>query len=264
MDGLTNKTAKAIEGLIKAKFNNISLKILGIIPNINKEKNLVFTTSRSNLISLFLQALGSRDPNKVEENTLKVLLRVASGYIDGLRDRTSSKILNDIDAYFRSLSNKDEDPSISKINQIVEKEMDKAGKHLNLIANSESNKALNTGTALQISRMAEERGEEDPVVFFVVHRDERNHPDTLRLHLLPDGITPRVWKLSELGSEYHKTGDSKPKIQGTHPFCRCKLTYLSPGFSFNEKGLVIFKSLDWDEFKYQRDNFEMPKDKTKK
>ena len=39
--------------------------------------------------------------------------------------------------------------------------------------------------------------------------------------MLPDGITPRVWKMSEMGSGYHKKGDSSPKIGGLHPRCRC-------------------------------------------
>lgn len=258
MEGLTDKAAKAIEKLIKAKFNAISLKILGFIPQIGKEKNVVFTTSRSNLISLFLQALGSRDPNKLEEETLKVLLRIASGYIDGLRDRTSSRIINDVDTYVRSASMKQNSVSMSKINEIVNGEMDKAQKHLKLIANAESNKALNTGTALQISKMAEEKGEEDPTVFFVVTIDDVTGPEEFVLHLLPDRKTPRVWKLSEIESGYHKVGDKEPKFAGLHPNCRCKLTYLAPGWGFKD-GKVAFIGLEHDEYESQRGQYGLPR-----
>jgi len=259
MKGLSAKAAQALEKLVENKFNLISLSFLGIVPKVTREKKILFTTSRNNITSLFLQALSSRNPNKSEEDSLKVMLRVASGYIDALRDRTKSKIVNSVDGYIKNQNNKKESIKIKDVKKIMEDEMVKAKHHLKIIAVNESNKAVNTGTALQISKVAESQGIEDPTVFFIVTVDDVTGPEEFVLHLLKDRKTPRVWKLSEIGSEYHKKGDSNPKLSGLHVNCRCKLTYLAPGFGFDESGLVKFKGLDYNEFENQRKELGKPR-----
>lgn len=260
MKGLSLKAFDAIEQMIKNRFDSISMQFLGMIPKKAKEKMITFsTTSEPNMISLFLQALGTKNPNKAEEDTLKTMLRVSNGYLDALRDRTAAKIMHEIESQMTNASLRNEKASAKKIDKIINKEMGRAGSHLKLIVNSESNKAANTGTALQISKLSQEKGEDDPTVFFIVTIDDVTGPEEFVLHLLPDRVTPRLWKLSELGAEYHKVGDPNPKLPGLHPNCRCKLTYLAKGYGFNEKGKVKFVGLDHDEFKRQREIHGLPR-----
>jgi hypothetical protein len=68
---------------------------------------------------------------------------------------------------------------------------------------------------------------------------------------MPDKITPRVWKLSEIKFSYHKKGESNPSISGLHPHCRCSLTFLSPNFGFRD-GQVSFMGLGHNEYLKQR------------
>lgn len=216
MKGLNLKAVKALESLINSKFDKISLDFLGLIPKVSREKKIIFTTNRNSLTSLFLQALGTRDLNKTEESSLKVLLRIANGYVEALKERTTANILHRIDGY---LKDNKYNPKSNKIYKIYEEEMDKSKKHFKMIASTESNKAKNVGTALQITRVAESEGIDDPTVFFIVTKDEVTCDECKKLHLLDDNITPRVWKLSELGHEYHKKGDWNSKVQGLHPNC---------------------------------------------
>lgn len=245
--------------MVSERFDKISLDFLGLVPKINKNKKIIFSTQKNSLISLFLQALGTRDPNKEEEDTLKVLLRIANGYVDALKERTQARITNNINSYVMDQNSKGKPISLGKTKNIFREEMDKAGKHFKLIANSESNKAANVGTALQISKVGESNGEEDPTVFFIVTVDDVTGPEEFVLHLLPDRKTPRLWKLSEIGSTYHKKGEPNPKLSGLHPNCRCKITYLAKGFGFDEDGKVTWKGLDWDEFAYQREKYGKPR-----
>ena len=92
MKGLSVNALQVIEDLIDGRFNSISLKFLGIVPKLTREKKIIFSTNKSSLTSLFLQALGSRDPNKNEEDSLKVILRMANGYIDALKSKTKNKV----------------------------------------------------------------------------------------------------------------------------------------------------------------------------
>lgn len=259
MKGLSGEAVEAIQKLIGDRFDIISMQFLGLIPKITKTKRIVFSTSKNSLTSLFLQALGTRDPNQDEENTLKTILRIANGYIEALKERTQARAIQNINAYVLDQNSKREDVKGDKIKDIFNTELDKAGKHFKLIANTESNKATNTGTALQISKVGTSNGEDDPTIFFVVTIDDRTGPEEFILHLLPDKKTPRVWKLSEVGHEYHKKGDTNPKFPGLHPSCRCKITYLAKGFGFDEAGRVIYKNKDWDEFKFQREKYGKPR-----
>jgi hypothetical protein len=258
MKGLTEKGVRSIENLVKQQFNSFSLKFLGLIPEQSKQKSIIFKTSQNSILSLFLKALKTKNPNELEERSLKVLLRIASGYLDALKERTSARVVQDVNAYITNTSLKSETVSIKQVNKIISDEMSKAGKHLKLIANAESQKAVNTGTALQILKMARDIGEEDPSVFFVVTDDQVTGFYEYILHTLPDKKTPRVWKLSEIQTGYYKNGDQYPSLCGLHVNCRCKLTYLAKGFGFDESGYVKYKGKNHDEFKAQRDKYGIP------
>lgn len=259
MKGLSAEAVEAIEKMVGDKFDSIGMQFLGLIPKVTKTKRIIFSTAKNSLTSLFLQSLGTRNPNKEEEDTLKVILRIANGYINALKERTQARTVQNINSYILDQNSKREPVNPDKIKEIFTDEMDKAGKHFKLIANSESNKTTNIGTALQISKVGEANGEDDPTVFFIVTIDDVTGPEEFVLHLLPDRKTPRVWKLSEIGNEYHKKGDPNPKFPGLHPNCRCKLTYLAKGFGFDDNGKVVYKGADWDELVHQREKYGLPR-----
>ena len=255
MKGLSLRAVEAIEKLIEDTFGSLALDFLGIVPKLTKEKKIVFSTSKNSLTSIFLNSLETTDPTKSEEETLKVLLRVADSYVSALENRTKSRVIGSLDSYIKNQNSKGLDISYELMRDMVNKEMGQAKKHFSMIANTESNKASNVGTALQISKF----GEEDPTVFFNVVIDDVTGSEEFKLHLLPDRVTPRVWKLSEIGSEYHKRGDSNPKFPGLHPHCRCKLTYLAKGWGFSEAGKIKYIEPDHDEFSSQRKKYGLPR-----
>ena len=259
MKGLSLKAFSAIERIIKDRFDRISMQFLGILPQKDKTKTITFNTTQDSLLSLFLKALGSEKPNKVEEQTLKTLTRVASGYLDALRDRSAARIMHDIDSHVTTQSLRKEPVSIKTIDQVINKEMDKAGKNLKMIVSAETNKAANTGLALQIAQKAEDVKDEDPTVFFHVTVDDVTGPEEFVLHLLLDRKTPRLWKLSEIGAEYHKVGDPNPKLPGLHPNCRCRLAYLPKDYGFDDRGHIKFIALGHDEFIHQREKHPKPR-----
>lgn len=259
MKGLTLKAAQTIERIVKSKFDSISMALLGLIPKKTKEKKIVFAaTDGESLISLFLKALDSKDPNSLEEKTLKIMLSIAGGYIDSLRDKTAAKIVSEVNSYVQNQNSKTIPTKPEDISKIINKEVDKAKNHLQLIAGAESNKAINTGTALKIDKFSKEKGEDDPTVFFIVTQDDVTGFYEYVLHLLPDRKTPRLWKLSEVSAGYYKPGDQYPCLAGLHPNCRCKLTYLAKGYGFDASGRVKFISPDHDEFEVQRKEHGLP------
>ena len=120
------------------------------------------------------------------------------------------------------------------------------------IVETEATHTRNVGVLEGISRVNAAAGIEDAHIFFVVVRDSDLCSECKRLHLMEDGKTPRLYRLSEVGAGYHKKGQDDPKIGGLHPNCRCSITTLMPGYGFNSAGLVVYKSRGWDELKHQR------------
>ncbi|HLD91659.1 MAG TPA: hypothetical protein VI911_11730 [Patescibacteria group bacterium] len=255
MKGLTLKSIEALEKLVDERFDPITLEFLGLIPKISREKKIIFSTSKNSLTSLFLQSLGTKDPNKSEEDTLKSLLRIANGYIESLKQKTKAKVTNRIDGYIRDKTTKDKKIDAQTIHGMFNEEIDSAKNHFKLIANCESSKAANMGTALQIAKVGASQGIDDPVVFYIVSNDERTCSECKRVYLLPDGVTPRTWRLSELSHGYHKKGDPTPSISGNHPNERCAMAFLAPNWGFNEGGYVAYKGKGWDELKNQREKY---------
>jgi len=260
--GLTLNAIKAVEKMIDNKFDSIALNFLGIIPNQVKSKKITFTIKNDSLVSLFARSLGSVEPTKEENDLLKVILNIANGYIESLKERTKARIVNDVDAYIKDQKGKD--ISLKDIREIMSTEMGKAKNHFKMIANNESNKCINYGMAMRISKMAERSGQEDPTIFFRVTIDDVTGPEEFVLHLLPDKITPRVWKLSEVKNGYHKRGDPNPNYSGLHVNCRCKISYLAPDFGFDKNGKVTFKGIGYDEFESQRAEYGLPRDTKEK
>jgi hypothetical protein len=258
MKGLPESVLDKIIRIISSQFDDISMSLLGLKPRI-KGKKITFAATDGSLTDLYLRALGSKNPTKDEEQVLKTILRVSSGYVEALKERTQSKVIEAVNSHVQNQQLKNLAIQPSVVRKLITSEMDKAKTHLNLIANAESNKAVNTGTAMQILKVAESNGDKDPTVYFVVTIDDVTGKEEFVLHLLPDRITPRVWKLSEIGTEYHKVGDANPKLPGLHPNCRCKLVYLPAGFGFTDAGRIKWMGPDHDEFEDQREKFGKPR-----
>ena len=258
MKGLSLKTIEQIQNLIGTHFDEFAIKFLGIIPKLNRSKKIVFTSSRNSVTSLFLQALGNRKPDQKEEEVLKILVKTSNSYIDALKYKTQATVLHKVSAYSQGQILKNKSISFRTVGNIVKEELERSGTNMKMIVNAESHKSVNVGTALQIAKVAESNGIEDPTVFFIIVSDDKTGPYEYILHTLPDRVTPRLWKLSEIQTGYYKNGDQYPSISGLHVFCRCKISYLATGMGFNEQGKVTWKGSGHDEFKVQREKYGLP------
>jgi hypothetical protein len=125
---------------------------------------------------------------------------------------------------------------------------------LKTLTTTEAVNASNVGIHDAIGRVGASLGNPDPVVYYICVHDAHLCVECKRLHLMDDLKTPRLWYMSELGSGYHKKGDTSPKVGGLHPCCRCALTHLLPGYGFDSSGHIEFKSLGHEEIKAQRES----------
>lgn len=253
MLGLSGRVKEALNNVVEDLFDNIALQLIGEIPKLKNKKRLVISSQNNfGLPHLFVQAMGNKVPNPLEQDFLKGLLESAHGYVESLKNKTKSNIAERIDGLAREAQLKKQKMSENEVQAVIQEEIGKAKSHMVAITESESTKLRNLGTMMSIARMASDIGDSDPTVFFVVIKDASTCKECIRLHLMPDMTTPRLWKFSQLKQGYHKRGEESASAFGLHPHCRCTLTYLSKGFGFDEDGKVTFKKEGHDAFSKQK------------
>lgn len=250
---MSSRAKESLTQVVENLFDNIALSFLGNIPKLRNKKFLAIT-SESNfaLPHLFVQAMRNRTPNSLEADVLKSLLDSAHGYVESLKNKTASNIVERIDGLTREAHLRKEKLKEEDVQAAIDEELGKAKSHMSGIVESESTKFRNLGSMMDITRVSADIGDFDPTVFFVMIKDQSTCKECIRLHLMPDGSTPRLWKLSELKQGYHKRGENNASAFGLHPHCRCTLTYLVKGFSFDEFGRLKYRSQNHDAYLAQK------------
>ena len=251
MYGISSGGKEAIAIAVEKMFDSLAYKLLGNIPKLREKSPFFGTTPILSLAHIFIEALGGTEPNQLEKDVLKGILNSSYGYIESLKNKTSSTITEAVDGLVKESKLKNVEINAADVADIIALEMTKAKSHMKLIAEAETTKTRNTGHLLDITSKAQDVGDMDPTCFFIVVRDKLLCLTCKKLHMLEDGITPRVWKMSELGMQWHKRDENFPSALGEHPHCRCTLSQLPKGWGF-KNGFVSFISLDWDEWKSQR------------
>lgn len=253
MIGISGTGKENIGKIVDDLFDNIALQLIGEIPRLkNKKLAIISMDQHFGLAHLFVKAMQDKAPNAIEQDLLRGLLKSTDGYIEALKNKTRSNITEAIDGLAREARLGKVKVDEAKFSAILKEEMTKARAHMTAIVESEATKLRNLGTLMNISRMATSVGDSDPTVFFVVVKDTITCKECIRLHLMPDEVTPRLWKFSELKQGYHKRNENQPSAFGLHPHCRCTLVYLSKGFAFDENGRTTYESDGYDAYASQR------------
>jgi len=241
MYGISSSGKESISSHIDKMFDILAYKLLGRIPKLQNKPHLFDIFGGITLASIFVQALNNRDPNQFERDALRSILTSSHGYIESLKNKTSSNVVEGIDALVKEAKAKGTHVTKEQVNEIFSAEMTKAKGHMKLIAEAETTKTRNVGHTMEIASKAKDMGVSDPNVFFVIVRDGQVCSECVRLHMMPDGVTPKVYKMSELSMGWHKRGDDRPSACGEHPHCRCVYDGNSPVIT--ERGTIPLKKV---------------------
>jgi hypothetical protein len=251
---LTRGAIKLIYSSVDALFDKIKARFLG--PDFLKRfgDKEIYVGYRPGDTLQELYADSAREERAVPHlETIESLAQIASGYLDATNAKTKAKVVATVD---RAIRDAERDGMDTDFETLLATELSNvfgaARNDVLKILDTESTHARNLGTMEGISKVNASLGIDDPVVYFVVVRDDSICGECVRLHTLGDEhMTPRVWKMSEVGAGYHHRGDPNPKIGGLHPHCRCSMATLTPGYGF-KNGLISFSSFGHDEYARQR------------
>lgn len=236
IDLLFDKISKRLLGRTTDK--TIAIKVGGYVPELT--------------LPALLTAAAQEERTKPSSETVNSLVEIAQGYINAQKETAKSRVVKEVDSWLQEASKKKIKTDLSTVLEgRLSEVFGKVEASVKKIVDTEATTARNIGTLEGITKIAAGSGSDDPVVIFIVVRDNSLCSECKRLHLLPDGITPRAWLLSEVAHSYHQKVDDFPSIGGEHPNCRCSLAYLGRGYGF-VNGKIAYIGPDHDELKRQR------------
>lgn len=184
------------------------------------------------------------------DDTYQKLARIAGSYLDATKEKTKAQVLKTIEDFFAQ-ENFSHGNIDKKLVQELENVMVQAQSSVERIVSTELNSAKNVGTLEGIDELSAAIGEKDPTVAFIGPIDDDTCDECKRIYLLSDGLTPKVYKKSELNPGYHKKGNSRPSMLGAHPRCRHSMVLVPKGYGF-KNGRIDYISLEHDEWDSQK------------
>lgn len=241
---LSRAATKLIETKVDEVFDRLKARALG--PHL-VDKQIVISYRPELSIPGIFEAAAREEGTKADADVLDSLLNVCAKYIDGSRERSKARVVSAVQAYLNEAQASGVDTDLRTVlgGRLSEVWRDVTN-HVHAIVDAEATNAKNVGSLDGIIKLNTYLNIDDPVIYFVVVRDGLLCGECKRLHLDDDGVTPRLWRLSELSHEYHKRGGSVPSVGGLHPHCRCSMVTLMPGYGFNKQGMVEYKGPDYD------------------
>lgn len=252
-----SKAARAaIEAAVDALFERVKGRLLGPSPGKKMSlggKSLKFSfTPDLTLGALFAAGSKEEGVHNPDFDLMAGLLGIASSYLDAQKEKTKAQVVQSVQSFIQDATKSGEKVDVQTVlgGQLTDV-WGKVTADVKKIVETETTVVRNMGVDDAIQRLSAMQGIDDPTVYFVVVRDGHRCEECTRLHLMPDRVTPRVWKRSEVGSGYHKKGQDNPKVGGLHPHCRCVMSVLMPGFGFDSAGMVVWKGRDHDQYETQ-------------
>lgn len=241
---------KRIETSVDNVFDALKRRVLG--ESMVGKRIYVSSVHHLSLPGLF-EAAAREEGVAPNARTLHQILKVASGYIDSQREKAKARVVNEVQSFITDAHRAAEKPDVEVVlgGRLQELWSDTIAQARRIV-DTEAQHTRNVGVLEGVVKVNASMGIDDPTIYFVVVRDKSLCGECKRLHMLDDGVTPRVWKLSEVGSGYHDKGDSNPKTGGLHPHCRCTIVTLLPGYGFTPAGFVTYVAKDHDEYARQR------------
>lgn len=251
MPALSQAAARKIDSTVDDLFDRLMTRLLG---HGFTGRHLFIGFNEDLSLPGIFHAATTGEGGTVDTTILNGVADIARDYINKNREDAKAKTKQHVRSLMADLhaGKIDPDDFENHVDSSLHELWDTVRSGVERVVSTENEHAKTLGIKDGIDQINASLGVEDPVVCFVPVKDHSLCDECRRLHLLPDGVTPKVWLSSEVESGYHKRGVDRPSWQLLHPHCRCALSTVLKGFGFDKSGRVTFISSDHDELAYQR------------
>lgn len=247
---------KAIDRAVEALFNRLKARFLGQRKEPKQIRFGVYdqpvkVKDDLTIPGIFDEAARSESV-KPNEQLKSALASSIEQYLDAHQELAKAKIKSTVQTFLTESEMSKKKPNVEKIlGQQLGDVFTKVNSDVQKVVDNEMNKAKNVSTLDGIIKRGLSLGIEDSTVAFLGPLDQYTCDDCVRLFFMPDRITPRVWKVSELNHGYGKHNATVPSVGGQHPFCRHSLVTMRPGFGF-KGGKIGYIEPGYDVYEDQR------------
>jgi hypothetical protein len=253
MQPLGNTAQDIISRKVDELFERLKARYLGA--SALGDKRIVISTWADPVLSLpgVFRAAAALEGLRGDEHTLETLVKLASGFLDGARERTKAQVLREVTTFLTQAQTSGVETDLQTVlGGSLTKVLADVTRQVDTIVDAETATAKNLSLMDGITYINAHLGVEDPVVYFIVVHDNELCKECKRLHLLEDGVTPRLWLLSDVKQGYHRKGEDQPSVSGLHPHCRCTMATLMLGYGFTAGGMVTYVAPDHNEYEVQQ------------
>lgn len=247
---------KAIDAAIEALFNRMKLRFLGknfepkqIRFSVKPDKAVDYREDLS-LPSIFDKAARS-EGMKPNEPLKQSVTGIIEQYLDAHQESAKAKIRSTVQTFLSEAEAGTEGGVEKVLKEELSNVMEKVTSGVQNVVDNEMGRAKNLSTLDAITKINAFSNISDPTVVFIGPNDQHTCKDCQRLFYLEDGITPRVWKMSELKHGYNRHGDSSPCAGGVHSHCRHGLATMMPGFGFDASGSITYVEPGFSVYDHQ-------------
>lgn len=242
---------KAIQQSVIKLFDNLKTRVTG---GWGQSKGISVGFNKDLTLPALYNSAAREERIKPSPELLDPLIRAATGYVDSLQEATTANIVHNVEAFVKNAHTQNiEDVDFDQLlhGQLMEA-LGKAKAGVRRIVDTEATGVRNVGTLDGVITVNDAHGIDDPLLIWLCVHDASTCSICLQLHCLPDGITPRVWRLSDVNQGYYQKGDLVPSIKGLHPHDRCILSSVLPGFGPGPDGRIIYIGAEYDAYEAQR------------
>ncbi len=240
----------AIQVAVKRLFDGLRLRALGL--RYPTGKHLTIGSRPELTLTGIFDAAQTTEGVRPRPEVIAPVVDVAKSYLDAVEHRTQARIGHEIHAFLHEAEKKGVRTNLATV--LGGKLADvygRAAQDVKRILETEATISHNTGTVDAVGRVAASIGIDDPVMVQLHPLDQYTCEECLRICYMPDEVTPRAWRMSELKAGYHVRGEDVPSMGGQHPNCRGRWTQVLPGYGF-EGGKITFISPGYDLISEQR------------
>jgi hypothetical protein len=217
---LPNSAKSLINDEIAKVFERLKIRLLSPfykpsidLGNIKHDKFL-------SMPGLYLSAYQDANPDtKPSLDALKGLIKVAENYINVQEQKLKDKALETVEQALQDASIEPDFDYQQELNQALLNVFDQTQNATKQVLETELQRVKTVGLQEGTIDLLERQGITDPTVAFLTRKDEFVCKFCKEFYMLDDGVTPRVYKLSELKGGYLNKKNPSPHLAPMHPNC---------------------------------------------
>lgn len=217
---ISDNIKQSINFNIDQLFSRLKIRLLGPF---YQNDNLLNTFNHDKTLSLpgiYISAYADTAPNlKPTYNALQSLAAVTESYIDSASERTKARAINAVQNALQSAARQDDFDYESSLNGALHNVFDQAHGEVKRVVETELQRTKTIGLQEGILDVMASQGIDDPTVAFAVKKDKFLCKYCRDFFLHDDGVTPVVYKLSELSAGYLDKKNPTPVLPPVHPNC---------------------------------------------